>query len=367
MNILNNKVTTTVKNYSLITKITKFNNLRIPGIGMVLFFILILIARDAPAQGVWFLENRAYFDPLKAEPRSANIKLFFPARSNAFQYMIKQGDRMVWEIQLGKEIPIIGWESDDGKTGNLNTGEWGLGLWLPVSFHMIEDFKDDSKPIINTDYRFMFTLKFQRGINFYDNDGHFGMKCTIFGHESTHLGDEFSLAAQTEFPQFRRINVSWEFWELALSIENHLGSVNKTQHFLKLRSGLTGIWSAGFYSFDLRETNQQNVTLSKRRIESFFLGMEYLYENEIFDQYYPFCSIDLRPRVQYNYDKTDPEENEDYKLSINIIAGLKSVIGHNLKGKVDLYLRYYHGINPHGQFRNQNNYTLYGFGLSLDI
>lgn len=364
MIILKNKVTTIIKGCS---PVTNHKNIRIPGLAIVLFFIMILIARDAPAQGVWFLENRAYFDPLKAEPRSANIKLFFPARSNAFQYMNKKGDRMVWEIQLGKEIPIFGWESDDGKTRKLNEGEWGLGLWLPVSFHMIEDFKGDSSPIINTDYRFMFTLKFQKGEKFFSNNGHWGLKCTIFGHESTHLGDEFSLAAQTNFPQFRRINVSWEFWELTLSIENYLGSVNNTQHFLTVRTGLTGLWSDGFYSFDLRETNQQNVTLSNRQIESFFLGMEYQYENENFNHYYPFFSVDLRPRIQYNYDKIDLQEKEDYKLSINLIAGLKSIMGYNLKGKVDLYLRYYHGINPHGQFRNQDKYTLYGFGLSVDI
>lgn len=32
---------------------------------------------------------------------------------------------------------------------------------MPISFHMVEDFKDDSSPIINTDYRFSGMIKTQ--------------------------------------------------------------------------------------------------------------------------------------------------------------------------------------------------------------
>lgn len=40
----------------------------------------------------------------------------------------------------------------------------GLGVWLPIAFHMAEDFKDESNPIVDTDYRFGVMLKSQIGL-----------------------------------------------------------------------------------------------------------------------------------------------------------------------------------------------------------
>ena len=66
----------------------------------------------------------------------------------------RAGNRLAWEVSLGREIPIFTRANFDDATRGLK-GSQGFGLWVDVSFHMIEDMgKDPSNPIINTDYRF---------------------------------------------------------------------------------------------------------------------------------------------------------------------------------------------------------------------
>ena len=110
----------------------------------------------------WVLEESAYFDALQSEPRAANIKVSFPAWSDEFEYMQESGRRLVWDISLGKEMPIVGYRSRGLRGKELRPGAYGVGLWLVIGWHMAEDFKDESAPIINTDYRFGGTAKFQR-------------------------------------------------------------------------------------------------------------------------------------------------------------------------------------------------------------
>ena len=51
-------------------------------------------------------------------------------------------------------LPILGWESADADHGKVRPGALGVGLWIPIDFHMIEDLSDRSAPIVNNDYRF---------------------------------------------------------------------------------------------------------------------------------------------------------------------------------------------------------------------
>ncbi len=86
-------------------------------------------------------------------------------------------------------------------------GSQGFGLWVDVSFHMIEDMgKDPSNPIINTDYRFSLAkLKYYRvvsvsppttGANPVRRWKSFAVRADLYHHESTHLGDEFVINGQ---------------------------------------------------------------------------------------------------------------------------------------------------------------------------
>ena len=190
----------------------------------------------------WRLADRTYYEPLLAEQRAARIFLLFPGWSKEFPHSEKPSERFAWQVTLGREIPIVGWETRSAPFGSLFTaGQWGLGVWVPISFHVIEDFKDESNPIVDTDYRFGVMLKSQIGL---PKQSRLSIRFVPWAHESTHLGDEYTLVASKR-PDFERINVSHEYWEYGISYERSL----RSRSSLKLRHGGIVLWgSDGYYS-----------------------------------------------------------------------------------------------------------------------
>lgn len=309
----------------------------------------------AAESGEWLKES-PHFQPFRAEPRAAQINITALAVSDEFPFQIEPGRRQVWDISLGKEIPIYSHTRGAGDI-DLGEGESWWGVFIPVGFHMIEDFKDPSAPILNTDYRFGLSVKFLRGLG----DGwSWGLKLQPFGHQSSHLGDEFSLAGRRRHRDFERINVSYEFWDLALLAERQ-----GDRHFLRAQLGVVELWgSRGFYTFDLSETGGRQVTPSKESLEP-YLGLERLYpEAQGWDW---FMSADLRHRIVFDYHRASPQASEHRQLSVNLMVGLMKARGTRERGVTDFYLRFYRGVNPHGQFRSQRDYALIGIGLHVDI
>ena len=314
----------------------------------------------------WTLQNREYFDPLYAEPRAANVNVVFPAWADPFHYGAEGGDlgRRVWDISLGKEIPIYGCEHGDARRRPLEPGEWGIGAWLPISFHMIEDLADSSAPIINTDYRFSGVVKAQLALTRYR---WVGLRWVVFGHESTHLGDEFSLGARRRNADFERINVSYEYWDLAGAYEQHF-----TASRVRATAGSVVLWhpSRGWYSFDPAETNGRTIPRSSNIAEP-YLGVEWTRTKPLAPPLLdlaPYVSIDLRNRTVYDYNKTDAAAAEDREWSLNMMVGLKRPEKFYLeRGVPSLFIQFYHGVNPHGQFREQRNWSMIGAGLHVPL
>ncbi|MEI9814985.1 MAG: DUF1207 domain-containing protein [Acidobacteriota bacterium] len=189
---------------------------------------LLLIAPSASAK--WKpngpFEHRPLYNPLAAEPRSAQMKVLFPGRSSSFPYAVNSGQGAAWDISVGDEIPLITFATSSALAAGEGAPQRGLavGLAFPLSFHMIEDMgNDESNPILNTDYRFGLMLKAQYGLPStwgIVHDGHIGLRFVPIAHESTHLGDEFTLHATQKYGNtFRRVNVSYQYWELAGSFE----------------------------------------------------------------------------------------------------------------------------------------------------
>src|SRR5688572_29189681 len=149
-----------------------------------------------------------------SEPRAARIALNLPVYATVVPYSAKPGHFLGWDISLGGEIPIFGFDSRSIRTNVLKKGEQGFAVLTPVSFHVLEDLRSKvgpSAPILNTDYRFGTMLKYGIGLS---EDWRFAARVVPWAHESTHLGDEFTLSART-MPGFKRINVSYEYWEAA--------------------------------------------------------------------------------------------------------------------------------------------------------
>jgi hypothetical protein len=269
--------------------------------------------------------------------------------------------RRVWDIDVGAELPVFGWESEASLSGRMPKGAIGVGVWIPIDFHMIEDFVDDSGPIVNTDYRFGVMGKLQYGLS---SEEWLALRVHI-GHESTHLGDEFSIVGQRAFRRtFERINVSWEYLDVGVLYERPVWS---------LRGGVTTTLPFGDSYYEtgpgsITESPLGPVTESKNWIDP-YLGFEATQDQAFgansgvgWDLYY---SGELRWRSVYDYHKARPDEGEDRQASVNLIAGVKKNGTAKGFGRASPFVRFYYGVNPHGQFRNQKSYKQYGIGLRL--
>ncbi len=307
----------------------------------------------------WYLEPRSYFDPLRAEVRAAQTMISF-GRSDGVRYYPREGGFFGWDIGLGFEIPIAGWESEPTRSADFSTrGAFGIGLWLPISFHMIGalDDADNSNPIINTDYRFSGMAKAH-----WQTCRNAALQFRVaVGHESTHLGDEFSLLAVRD-PEFRRINVSHEDIEYGISYRHfrEIGWFKETELLFRIQ----GIWpySEGYYGTDLLEPEGGTVSVTSRKHQT-GIGMQ----AASVSQWRPWVSVELRQRIVYRYDPC-PGGCDETKLSVNAMIGLRTK-GYNPTAAVTLdpFIRYYHGVNPAGQFRSDPDYTYYGMGLLARI
>jgi len=248
---------------------------------------------------------------------------------------------------------------------------------------VLEEFKDPSAPIINTDYRFsLATLKFRRvqrafgrGPNHAD---YLDLKADLYHHESTHLGDEFVIGAQRQFPDtFERINVSYEFWDVAGSYEwrrlkNPEAGTDEYSRYM-VRGGLLGVLphAKGYYSDHTLEPESRTIARSKRNLEP-YIQVEYWAPHrqpegaEASGRWAPFASVDIRYKTIYDYRKSSDDISEDKQWSVNALAGFRTEAESPLSVK-DVYVRFYNGVNPHGQLRNQRDYTAFGLGVNFNI
>lgn len=308
-------------------------------------------------EGLWTFEGRKYYDPLTAGVREPHISALALASATRMPFMVNEDSpRRVWDIDLGAELPVFGWESEDSLGGRVGEGEIGVGLWVPIDFHMIEDFVDESAPIVNTDYRFGGMVKLQYGLS---ADEWLAVRIFV-GHESTHRGDEFSIVGQRTFRRtFERINVSWEYLDIGMLYEREAWSV---------RGGVTATvpFGGGYYETGPGTVTQSPVgpvTESKNWIDP-YAGFDTEWEKRK-RKWAAYLSGELRWRSVYDYHKADPNAAEERQPSINLIAGVKKTGDAKGLGRASPFVRLYWGVNPHGQFRNQKDYTEAGIGLRL--
>lgn len=325
---------------------------------------LILLSTAAYADSQWWsFEERNYYIPLTAGVREAQLSAMAIGYGNRVEFQVRDDDpRLIWDIDVGTELPIVGWESKSiiDATKRVPPGAVGIGLWIPVDFHLLSDHVDNSGPIVNTDYRFGGTFKVQRGLR---NSRWLSMRVAI-GHESTHLGDEFSIVGKRTYPRsFERINVSWEFADVGFLYESFGGSVPWS-----VRGGVTHlIWGDSYYEISresITESARGPVTPSRNKAD-LYAGFDTELENALFGNWGPYFSGEVRWRSIYDYHKVDPTAAEDRQASVNLILGLKKSGSPAGIGRAAPFIRYYRGVNPHGQFRNQKDYVEYGVGVRL--
>jgi hypothetical protein len=321
----------------------------------LLVALLVAAPSSLAAQAQWWIfENRPYFKPFRAAVRDANVSATI-ALVDRVDYLVKPTSfRTSWDIDLGAELPLFGRESESLVDRRVGPGANAWGFWFPIDFHMIEDlFVDDSNPILNTDYRFGLMFKYIRGVRERDN---VGIRAHV-GHESTHIGDEFAIVAQRTYPaEFERINVSWEFLDAVVMLDREWEGGALGRVWMGVTTTLP--FKDSYYSVDAESVTESPlgpVTTSTNWIDP-HMGIEIEREGILFTgKGSLFASVEMRWRSIYDYHKTAATDRERRQLSTNVIVGARKS-GHSEYGRFSPFLRLYHGVNPHGQFRNQTGF-----------
>lgn len=296
-----------------------------------------------------FFRDKVLYEPLLGETRPARTMLLIPAWSDEFPDSVEKGSRFAWQITLGDELPIFHVSNSD-LNERLAKGKWGVGLWIPISFHVIEDFKDTSNPIVDTDYRFGFMAKAQIGFG----PVSLAFRFVPWAHESTHLGDEYTILA-SQNPAFERINVSHEDWEYGVSLEGDNWAV---------RHGGLAPWNAnGYYSDHLLGSDVATLTPSQKNFEPIF-GGEYRFPERGSRQ--PYVSGEARNKLIYNYHQT-ADNPERRQWSYNLQVGMAVPPGTSGVPLKAFFGQYYRGVNPYGQLRSQADYWSAGFGFIFGL
>jgi hypothetical protein len=314
--------------------------------------------RDAAVAGeTWFASDRLYYEPLLAEQRAARMSVLFPAWSSEFPHSVKPGTRFAWQVTMGREIPAWGMQSNSAGLERLGEGHWGFGVWIPISFHVIEDFEDESNPIVDTDYRFGTMLKFQAGL---PKQWTLSARFVPWAHESTHLGDEYTILAQRK-PGFERVNVSYEYKEYGISFERDFGA--SSDGLVTLRHGGIWLWGDdGYYSNHLLGDPTPTLSASQKNYEP-SAGFEYRHPRRGRAGRQYIASVDLRWRLQYSFHH--PVSGPERRRPTLTLALGRTALQGDRRAIRSYFLYFTHGVNPFGQLREQYPFRAAGIGWTF--
>ncbi|MGL4292007.1 MAG: hypothetical protein ACRCSQ_00270 [Bacteroidales bacterium] len=255
---------------------------------------------------------------------------------------------------------------------------WAIGIDFPISFHLWLDLKAQSAPVLNTDYRFAVgEIKVLKEFPKHKFLKNLSIRLAPYCHESTHIGDELTIRrAEAGFP-ITRVNVSYEYSELAVCLNDPNGS-RKNNHALKfglmLRNPTAKSW------FRIYPNEGDSIYNHKMKNSTEFYA-EYEWQRStgwaVNDHILNVLSLELRNRAQYKYPvvkwdetleqwyATSPEHNRAW--CINAYYGWKFMPKFQwFYNSVGFYLNGYMGIVPYGQFRNTGGYRYLGFSIVIE-
>ena len=301
----------------------------------------------------YFFKDSHILKPFLSEIRSTAIKaeLAWLNKLDENYYVSDYTNRPFIEVHLGTELPIYYMVN---KQKNFKFSTCGfIGNIL-----LIDMFEEITAPVINTDY--FFGLK-AAAIKYIDHPHirNIGLKLVPIFHESTHIGDEFSIHGYHDLPGFRRVNVSYEAWEIAAVI-NDPDTIKSNLFSAKV--GFHGLWNPakGYYTTDSLETKGVMAPPAEKNYE-YYIQMN-LQRTKGFlcsERWMHVVSVEANNRLKFSYDEAIQEKRS---WNINLYFGWKYITeksGHNL----GFFFRYYAGIIPNGQFRNTGGYRYAGLSI----
>jgi hypothetical protein len=324
-------------------------------------YLLILLITSAlliahgfsQAQNVKFFENPEFGNPFVSDIRSPMIKMELVTlnKLDGNYYLNDFSNRPFIETHLGADIPLVAYHNSD------NDFSWKLNADI-ASIVLVDMFEKSTAPVINNDYFFGFSFSLLKRLK-HNQLKNVGLQLVPIFHESTHLGDEFVMHGQALVPDFKRINISSEAWEFAFVL-NDPDTIQS--NLLSLKAGMHGLWfpSDGYYGLDSLEIGGAEVPMSSKQFE-YFVQMNYQQTEGVLcsKRWMQEISVEARNRVKFAYDY---ESQEERLWSVNLYLGYRHLL-KNRKSSLGFYVRYYYGINPHGQMRNTADFQSIGYSI----
>ncbi len=318
-----------------------------------------------------FLKSAKFCSPFVSELGNSLVSMELNYASNSEVYDMACSEskyKLFQNTNLGIDLPFY------SKTVARDSKPYhGFAFSAPISFHLWWDpFEESTSPVLNMSYKFS-PLNFKY-IKFYDNKNirNISFKIAPFNHESTHIGDELALFQIDSATTITRINVSYAYSEMSLTLNDPNGSYEKC-HSLRLGWKYRINGAEGFYTADVPNTD--SILLPPDGPKSEF----YLQYNLIRDQgflttskWVNIVSLELRNQIRYQYNEMqvankqlfEGKTTKAYEVSLNAYVGWK--IKRTDTPSLGIYLHGYAGLNPHGQFRNHAGYKSLGVSFILE-
>ena len=104
---------------------------------------------------------------------------------------VPDGRHVFWDVAFGERAPVLGWY-DVHPTKSIRHAR-GFQLNLDAAAFLLLDFSAQSSAVINTDYRLGISVDLRPWCEGWDRLSF----SVAFFHQSTHLGDEYTLSART--------------------------------------------------------------------------------------------------------------------------------------------------------------------------
>lgn len=320
-------------------------------------FSLHITAQELPRKG--FFCYAPYGRSLLADVHPNFARIDIAGFSNHTAYDYSQSNKP-WRMSvfgvMGMEAPI--WR------GEFQQNRFGVSFSITASSTIWLDIQEPTTaPVVNTDYRFgMPTTTFIHRLNkgFLRN---YSIAFSPYKHESTHIGDELQIQHMEQGYTLRRVNVSYNYAELAFTVNEPEDSWASC-HTFRLSAAVLYNLSRRGYNVTPADGPDQLLSQPTAPVE---VWLQYQYQTKATQGgLQGIVSAEIRNRALYGYTYNGEGTQDERRIfTYNLFAGLR-INAPNYSGVFSRFavgVRAYHGNCPYGQFRNLPKYTQIGLSL----
>lgn len=248
-----------------------------------------------------------------------------------------------------------------------------MAITAALGFHLWWDpFEWYISPIITVDYRIapvqLKYIRFLKGSTLKN----YSLKLVPYNHESTHIGDDLTLYRIRKNYPITRVNVSYAYTEVHLTLNDPLTGNEQNNAFrIGLLYRING--KKDYYSINEGEGDASLAKPTGIRAE-YFVQYHLIRARGCltWKNWTNIISLELRNRAQYQYPlfSTVTGNMEVSALGPKRVNTINFYIGYRyLKQRgptLGFYVHAYYGINPYGQFRNQGDFKSIGCTVVIE-